>query len=102
MAGTRGRSGPPGNQNAFRHGLSTVVRRRAEGELTEAEQDIRADILAGLIADKGGEQQIGTAWQKKQRKSHQGENPKLPNGVSVNRWPSRRVVPSSSGWHGKL
>jgi hypothetical protein len=25
------------------------------------EQDIRADILAGLIADKGGEQQIGTA-----------------------------------------
>jgi hypothetical protein len=25
------------------------------------EQDVRADILAGLIADKGGEQQIGTA-----------------------------------------
>jgi hypothetical protein len=29
--------------------------------LTPDEQDIRADILAGLIADKGGEQQIGTA-----------------------------------------
>jgi hypothetical protein len=38
-----------------------VLRRRAEGELTEAEQDIRADILAGLIADKGGENHIGTA-----------------------------------------
>jgi hypothetical protein len=61
MAGKKGHSGPPGNANAFRHGLSTVVRRRSEGELTEAEQDIRADILAGLIADKGGENQIGTA-----------------------------------------
>jgi hypothetical protein len=29
--------------------------------LTEGEQDIRADILSGLISDKGGEQQIGTA-----------------------------------------
>jgi hypothetical protein len=29
--------------------------------LTAEEQDIRADILAGLVADKGGEQQIGTA-----------------------------------------
>jgi hypothetical protein len=29
--------------------------------LTDQEQDIRAGILAGLIADKGGEQQIGTA-----------------------------------------
>lgn len=26
-----------------------------------SDQDIRADILAGLIDDKGGEQQIGTA-----------------------------------------
>jgi hypothetical protein len=61
MAGKKGLSGPPGNANAFRHGLSTVQRRRAEGELTEEEQDIRADILAGLVADKGGEQRIGTA-----------------------------------------
>jgi hypothetical protein len=29
--------------------------------LTDEEQDIRADILSGLIADKGGERQIGTA-----------------------------------------
>jgi len=51
----------PGNANAFRHGLATVQRRRAAGELTAEEHDIRADILSGLISDKGGEQQIGTA-----------------------------------------
>jgi hypothetical protein len=28
---------------------------------TDDEQDIRADILAGLIADKGGDREIGTA-----------------------------------------
>jgi hypothetical protein len=61
VAGKKGQSGPPGNANAFRHGLATIQRRRTEGELTEKEQDLRADILAGLIADKGGEQQIGTA-----------------------------------------
>jgi len=61
MAGKKGQSGPPGNANAFRHGLATIQRRRAEGELTEDEHDIRADILSGLIADKGGERQIGTA-----------------------------------------
>jgi hypothetical protein len=38
-----------------------VQRRRSEGALTPDGQDIRADILAGLIADKGGDQQIGTA-----------------------------------------
>ncbi|HEY3040753.1 MAG TPA: hypothetical protein VGJ66_18585 [Pyrinomonadaceae bacterium] len=59
MAGKKGESGPPGNANAFRHGLAAVQRRRADGTLTDEEQDIRADILTGLIADKGGEQQIG-------------------------------------------
>jgi hypothetical protein len=61
MAGKKGQSGPPGNANAFRHGLAALQNRRANGALTVEEQDIRADILAGLIADKGGEQQIGTA-----------------------------------------
>jgi hypothetical protein len=55
MAGKKGQSGPPGNANAFQHGLAAVQRRRVDGELTEEEQDIRADILAGLVADKGGE-----------------------------------------------
>jgi hypothetical protein len=61
MAGITGKSGPSGNQNAFRHGLAAVHNRRAEGSLTEDERDIRAEILAGLIADSGGEAQISTA-----------------------------------------
>jgi len=61
MAGIRGRSGPPGNQNAFRHGLAGIAQRRAEGALNPAEQSIREEILSGLLADKGGEAQISTA-----------------------------------------
>jgi hypothetical protein len=46
--------------------LSSMVwpaftQRRINGALTSEEQTLREDILAGLIADKGGEQQIGTA-----------------------------------------
>ena len=61
MAGIRGRSGPPGNQNAFRHGLAGISQRRADGALNPLEQLIREEILAGLLADKGGDQQISTA-----------------------------------------
>src|SRR5499427_8326940 len=61
MAGIRGKSGPPGNQNAFRHGLAGIVQRRADGVLNPAEQSIREEILSGLLVDKGGEQQISTA-----------------------------------------
>jgi len=61
MAGIRGRSGPPGNQNAFRHGVAAIAQRRADGVLNPAEQSIREEILFGLLADKGGAAQIGTA-----------------------------------------
>ena len=61
MAGVKGRSGPPGNQNNFRHGLSAIERRRDRHVLTEVEDGIRTEILAGLIQDKGGETQISTA-----------------------------------------
>ena len=61
MAGIRGKSGPPGNQNAFRHGLAGIAQRRINGALTPAEQSIREEILNGLITDKGGEAQISTA-----------------------------------------
>jgi hypothetical protein len=61
MAGLRGKSGPPGNQNAFRHGLAAVQQRRINGALNSNEQSIREEILAGLFADKGGEAQISTA-----------------------------------------
>jgi hypothetical protein len=61
MAGLRGKSGPPGNQNAFRHGLAGISQRRSTGALTPDEQAIREEILAGLLNDKGGEGQISTA-----------------------------------------
>ena len=61
MAGIRGKSGPPGNQNAFRHGLAGIAQRRADGALNPTEQSIREEILSGLLADKGGVVQISTA-----------------------------------------
>ena len=61
MAGVCGRSGPPGNQNAFRHGLAGISQRRNNGALNPTEQSIREEILAGLLADKGGDAQISTA-----------------------------------------
>ena len=61
MAGIRGKSGPPANQNAFKHGLAGISQRRANGSLTPDEQAIREELLAGLVSDKGGEAQISTA-----------------------------------------
>jgi hypothetical protein len=61
MAGIRGRSGPPGNQNPFRHGLAGLAQRRADGVLDPQEQSIREEVLSGLLADKGGAGQISTA-----------------------------------------
>ena len=54
MAGLKGKSGPPGNMNAFKHGLAAIQKRREEGVPTEHEEGIRQQILDGLIADKGG------------------------------------------------
>src|SRR5512141_56357 len=61
MAGLPGKSGPPGNQNAFRHGLAGISQRRDNGDLKPTEKSIREEILAGLLSDKGGEPQISTA-----------------------------------------
>jgi hypothetical protein len=61
MAGLAGKSGPPGNQNAFRHGLAGIAQRRVNGALTTDEQAIREELLAALVNDKGGEAQISTA-----------------------------------------
>jgi hypothetical protein len=61
MAGVKGRSGPPGNQNNFKHGLTAIQKRREEGIPTEHEENVRQQILDGLIADKGGDEQISTA-----------------------------------------
>ena len=59
-AGIRGRSGPPANQNGFRHVLAGIAQRRADGVLNPQEQSIREEILSGLVADKGGAAQIST------------------------------------------
>ena len=61
MAGVKGKSGPPANQNAFQHGLCALDRRHNNGVLTPNEQTICEEILTGLIQDKGGEAQIPTA-----------------------------------------
>ena len=61
MAGLAGKSGAPGNQNAFRHGLAGMSQRRNSGALNPPEQSVREEILAGLLADKGGEAQMSTA-----------------------------------------
>jgi hypothetical protein len=59
--GVKGRSGPPGNMNAFKHGLASIEKRREEGVPTQHEEGVRQQILDGLIADKGGDEQISTA-----------------------------------------
>ena len=61
MAGLRGKSGPPGNMNAFKHGLAAIQKRREQSIPTEHEESVRQQILDGLIADKGGDEQISTA-----------------------------------------
>jgi hypothetical protein len=61
MAGLKGKSGPPGNMNAFKHGLAAIQRRREESVTTEHEESVRQQILGGLIEDKGGDQQVSTA-----------------------------------------
>src|SRR5262249_50466203 len=61
MAGLKGKSGPPGNMNAFKHGLAAIQKRREESITTEHEESIRQQILDGLIADKGGDDQVSTA-----------------------------------------
>ena len=47
--------------NAFKHGLAAIQKRREEGVPTEHEESVRQQILDGLIADKGGDEQISTA-----------------------------------------
>ena len=59
--GVKGRSGPPGNQNAFRHGLAAIEKRQDTGLLAPPDESIRQQILDGLISDKGGEDQVSTA-----------------------------------------
>jgi len=61
MAGLKGGSGPPGNMNAFKHGLAAIQKRREESVTTEHEESVRQQILDGLIAHKGVDEQVSTA-----------------------------------------
>jgi hypothetical protein len=61
VAGLKGKSDSPGNMNAFKHGLAALQKRRQEGIPSEHEESVRQPILDGLIADKGGDDQISTA-----------------------------------------
>jgi hypothetical protein len=67
MAGLKGKSGPPGNMNAFKHGLAAIQKRREESITTEHEEGVTQQILDGLIADKGGDEQISTATKDSSR-----------------------------------
>ena len=49
MAGLKGKSGPPGNMNAFKHGLAAIQKRREEGVPTEHEESVKQQILDGLF-----------------------------------------------------
>ena len=40
MAGLKGKSGPPGNMNAFKHGLAAIQKRREESVTTEHEDGV--------------------------------------------------------------
>jgi hypothetical protein len=53
MAGLKGKSGPPGNMNAFKHGLASIQKRREEGVTTEYEENVRQQILEGLDSGQG-------------------------------------------------
>jgi len=44
MAGLKGKSGPPGNMNAFMHGLAAIQKRRDEGVPTQHEETARQQI----------------------------------------------------------
>jgi hypothetical protein len=42
MVGLKGKSGLPGNMNAFTHGLAAIQKRREEGVPTEHEETVRS------------------------------------------------------------
>jgi hypothetical protein len=49
MAGLKGKSGPPGKMNAFKHGLAAIQKRREESIITEHEGNVRQQTLDGLM-----------------------------------------------------
>jgi hypothetical protein len=58
MAGKKGRSGPPQNLNAAKHGLTAWLKRRALPLEKQHVGKLAAEYVAGLIACKGGEGEV--------------------------------------------
>jgi hypothetical protein len=54
MAGMKGKSGPPGNMNAFKHGLAAIQKRREESITTEHEEQILEEQYVLLESDTTG------------------------------------------------
>jgi hypothetical protein len=54
MAGLKGKSGPPGNMNAFKHGLAAIRKRREESITSEHEEQILEEQYAPLECDTTG------------------------------------------------
>jgi hypothetical protein len=103
MAGLKGKSGPPGNMNAFKHGLAAIQTRREEGISTEHEESVRQQIRDGLIADKGGDEQISTAqdfsggYSQRRllaygvKQCHRPHHPEQPEGPAKPAWPASNL-----------
>ena len=51
MAGLKGKSGPPGNMNAFKYGLAAIQKPRTNGPLNQDER-VYALIFSGLENEK--------------------------------------------------
>lgn len=58
MAGKKGKSGPPGNLNSARHGLSTWLARRALPNHKQHVGKLIEDYRTGLTTCKGGAQGV--------------------------------------------
>lgn len=54
MAGKKGRSGPPGNLNAARNGLTAWMKRRALPRQKQHVMKLVQDYAGGLLSCKGG------------------------------------------------
>ncbi len=63
MGGVRGKSGPPGNLNASKHGLTTWLRRRALPKQKQHVAKLVEEYRLGLLACKGG---LGTVTEMEQ------------------------------------
>ena len=53
MAGLKGKSGPPGNMNAFKHGLAAIQKRREEERHHRARGDRQAANSRRLDSRQG-------------------------------------------------